>query len=128
MAGSPTRAALRERLTTAMRAGDRTAVNALRSVIAALDNAEAVPDTETASGSTTSPHVAGAAAGLGAGEQPRRVLTKGDELAVVARETAELRASASTLSAAGQQARADELVRAAALIDDVATGEHESSR
>jgi hypothetical protein len=119
---SPLRASLRTSLKTAMRSGDRTAVNALRSVISALDNAEAVPEHGSSAGVVTSAHVAGAADGVGAGERPRRELTTEDELAVIARETAELRASAGTLSAAGQQARADELVRAAELVEETVKG------
>jgi len=61
------RDALRRGLLVAMRSRDATAVSALRSAIAALDNAEVVA-VETSVG-TSSEHLAGAVAGLGAADQ-----------------------------------------------------------
>ena len=86
---STLRAALRTQLTTAMRARDRPTAGALRSVLAALENAEAVPTIDELP-AVTSEYVAGAAEGLRAGEAPRRLLTPDDERAVVQREVAEL--------------------------------------
>jgi len=81
------RDALRRDLVAAMRSRDAIAVSALRSAIAALDNAEAVAvDTTTA---TPSSRVAGAVVGLGATEAPRRELSPADVAAVLRREIAE---------------------------------------
>lgn len=75
-----------------MRARDAVAVSALRSAIAALDNAEAV--SVGAVPTTGSEHVAGTAVGLGAAEVPRRELTEGETTAVLEREIADRVAAA----------------------------------
>jgi predicted TIM-barrel fold metal-dependent hydrolase len=66
-------AAIRDRLQTALRAAlrarDKTAASALRSALAAIDNASAVP-AAPAPGVASAPHFAG----LGAGKAPRRGL------------------------------------------------------
>ena len=67
------RTRLRRRLSTAVRAQDRPAVSALRSALAALDNAEAVQPGEGFQ-PEVSQHVAGGVAGLGAAEVERQVL------------------------------------------------------
>jgi uncharacterized protein len=75
------RETLRRDLTSAMKARDVVAVAALRSALAAIDNAEAVdvaPAAEPAATSATSAEVAGAVVGVGAAEVPRRVLTAAD--------------------------------------------------
>ena len=84
---------LQRALREALRARDKIAVSALRSALAALDNATAVspgPVRAAASG----PHFAGAAAGLGAGEVPPRGLTAGEAEQIVRAETAERAAAA----------------------------------
>jgi uncharacterized protein YqeY len=58
------RTALRLGLTTAMKSRDRDALAALRTAIAAIDNAEAVPAPDAAP-AATSAHIAGARSGLG---------------------------------------------------------------
>ncbi len=115
---SSLRVALRNRLTAAMRARDRQTVGAMRNVLAALENAEAVPVTH-GTPMPTSEHVAGAADGLGAGEAPRRSLTPDDEREVVEREVAEMRSSSAALAAAGEHERSSELVRLAETVEDV---------
>ena len=67
------RTRLRQRLSSALRDQDRPAVSALRSALAALDNAEAV---QPAAGlrPEASEYIAGGVAGLGAAEVERRVL------------------------------------------------------
>jgi hypothetical protein len=62
---------LQRALRAALRARDRAATSALRSALAAIGNASAVPK-EPAPAVAGGPHFAGAAAGLGAGEVPRR--------------------------------------------------------
>lgn len=118
MTTSTLRAGLRHQLTTAMRERDRVAVNALRSVLAALDNAEAVP--VSADLPVDSDHVAGAVVGLGAGESARRELTDADERRVVEREIAEMHAEADDAERRGATDRADELRRAAAVVSGAA--------
>ena len=76
------RDALRRDLASAMKARDPDAVSALRTVIAAIDNAEAVPVPDE-SPATTSGHVAGARAGLGAAEAARRDLTGSQQQAIL---------------------------------------------
>jgi hypothetical protein len=122
MTTSPLRRALRDRLTTAMRERDRDLVSALRSTLAALDNAEAVP-LRDASGVgrplTSSEHVAGAAIGVGAAEVERRVLGPGDERAVVADEVAGLREAAGHRRRAGDTSGAEVAEAAARLLEGV---------
>jgi hypothetical protein len=119
---SPLRIALRDRLTAAMRLRDRQTAGAMRSVLAALENAEALPVTPHETMVTTSEHVAGGAVGLGVGEVPRRLLSPLDESAVVQREIAELRSASSTLAAAGQHERAAELIQIAETVEEVLEG------
>lgn len=113
---SPLRRALRERLTQAMRDRDRAAAGALRSALAALSNAEAVP-TDGGLGPTTSAHVAGAAIGLGAGEADRLELGAAAELDLVRGEIRELRHSIEIYEAAGDPARAAVAERGAAVLE-----------
>lgn len=114
---SPLRVALRNRLKAAMRAGDRQTAGAMRNVLAALENAEAVPTTSPGSPVATSEHIAGGATGLGAGDAARRSLSPEDERAVVDSEVSELRSSSEALAAAGQHERSAELVRLAETIE-----------
>ena len=62
-----TNSAVRQRLQTALGAAlkgrDRIAASALRSALAAIDNASAVPAGRAPAVSPSSPHVAGAVAG-----------------------------------------------------------------
>jgi uncharacterized protein YqeY len=104
------RSLLRAKLRTAMKAKDRVAAGALRSVLGALDNAEAVkaPPTSTA---TTSEYVAAAAVGVGAAEADRRTLTAADIRTIVEREITERRAAIPEFVGGGARAeqRAAEL-------------------
>lgn len=83
------RASLRRDLTAAFKTGDRVAVSALRSALAAIENAEALPVDHLARSVTENEHVAGAAAGLGAAEVQRRHLAEADLRAIVVREVHE---------------------------------------
>ncbi len=118
MTTSPLRSALRSRLTVALRERDRAGAATLRSAIAALENAEAVPTTDDLA-PTTSSHVAGAAVGLGAAEAERRVLTDADEKAIVSDEIGALRAAAGEYARAGAAERAAEARASAQLLDEV---------
>lgn len=109
---------LRADLYAAMKAQDRTASAALRSALAAIENAEAVEIDAGADGHDHggSDHVAGAAAGLGTAERPRREI--GDEqIAAILRD--ELRQhldAAAHATAAGKPDLADENARQARVL------------
>ncbi|WP_323100972.1 hypothetical protein [Intrasporangium sp. YIM S08009] len=123
MTTSPLRLALRARLTAAMRERDRGAVSALRTTLAALDNAEAVPMSDVpglVAGPSSSEHVAGAAVGVGAAEVDRRVLGEDDERAVVEAEVASLFDAARHRRGTGDGAGAEAAEAAARLLEDLA--------
>ncbi len=80
---------LRRDLTAALKARDRVAVTALRSALAAIENAEALPVDHAVQGAGEHEHVAGSAVGLGAGDAERRELTEADVRAVVEAEVHE---------------------------------------
>jgi len=84
---------LHQALRDALRARDKIAASALRSALAALDNAGAVPPGQ-APAAASGPHFAGAVAGLGAGEVPRRGLAAGEAEQIVRAEIAEREAAA----------------------------------
>lgn len=119
---SPLRVAFRDRLTAAMRARDRQTTLAMRSILAALENAEALPVTSLRTIVANSEHVAGAAVGLRAGEAARRLLSADDERALVEREVAELRSASATLAAVDQHERARELIQIAEIVEEVLNG------
>jgi uncharacterized protein YqeY len=109
---------LHHALRDAMRARDRVAASALRSALAALDNAGAVPAGQgpaTASG----PHFAGAVAGLGAGEVPRRGLAAGEAERIVRAEIAEREAAADGYEGAGHGEQARRLRQEARVLASV---------
>ncbi|MGX1812070.1 hypothetical protein ACWIGI_40670 [Nocardia sp. NPDC055321] len=107
----PLRDRLRAALPAALKARDRTAVAALRSALAAIDNAEAVDASDVRAGAIE------AAGGLGAAERPRRELTESDVDDIVRAEIDE-RDSAATdyAAAAGGAARAAALRAEAAVL------------
>jgi uncharacterized protein YqeY len=80
------RTTLRRDLTAALKARDRVAVAALRSAIAALENAEAVPTDQATDTTAGNEHVAGAPVGLGVTEADRQDLTESDVRAILAAE------------------------------------------
>lgn len=97
------RATLRADLTTALKARDPVAVAALRSALAAIENAEAVPlDRGAGGGPVGNEHVAGAALGVGAAEAERRHLTDADLRAIVEREVRERLAAAQEYERGGR--------------------------
>jgi uncharacterized protein YqeY len=123
------RARLRRALPPAIKARDQTAVAALRSALAAIDNAEAVqagnppppaPAADegpgpTAGGASETP-VAGAVAGVGAGEVERRRLTAAETEAIVRREVSERRTAARAYQEAGRPEQAERLRAEAELL------------
>lgn len=109
---------MRAALTDAMRSRDRLGASALRSGIAALDNAEAVPATDAMPLDGDSP-IAGAAVGVGATEAERRELTTDDEHALVRAEVTERREAAAEVEAAGRADRAVDLHHEADVLESV---------
>lgn len=121
MSSSTLRSALRERLTAAMRERDRVTASVMRSTLAALENAEAVPHpgrstpsgAATAGSSAVSQHVAGSLVGVGAAEVERLSLDEAAESDIVRAEIEGLIEAAVEYAAAGHDERAGE-ARAAA--------------
>jgi hypothetical protein len=118
MTVSPLRSALRARLTIAMRERDHHAVSAIRSALAAVENAEAVP-TDGSLAATSSGRVAGAVLGVGAAEARRRELSAADEVALVRAEVADLRDAARHRRGVGDADAADRREAAASLLEGV---------
>lgn len=108
------RARIRADLTAAMKSRDKIAVAAVRTALAAFDNAEAIPVPPPADGPpVTSEYVAGTGVGLGSTEAARRVLTLDDLHAVLRAQIDERTAEADTYRAHGQAEAADRLGREA---------------
>lgn len=109
------RAWLRADLITAMKARQRETVAALRSTLAAIDNAEAVDvsgSTDTASGSP----IAGARAGVGSSEVERRVLTLEEVRVILEAQVTERLEAAEGYNGYGQHEMANELRREASAL------------
>ncbi|HSK54098.1 MAG TPA: hypothetical protein VK908_02475 [Jiangellales bacterium] len=96
---------LRAGLRAALKARDRSAATVLRSVLADIDNAGAVAAPDGPTG-VSSPHVAGAVAGLGGAEATRRHLDGSAVAALVRAEVETRRESADAYDAVGQSERA----------------------
>jgi uncharacterized protein YqeY len=107
------RGALRQALAAAMRARDTVAASALRSVLGAIGNAEAVPAPQAPASQIGSAHIAGARAGLGAGEAQRRDLGDAEARAILRAEIEERLAAAADYERAGHGDRAARLRREA---------------
>ncbi len=117
MTTSNVRPELKTRLTSAMRERDRAVASAIRSALAALDNAEAVPIASVAGPAEgASEHVATAHVGVGSSDAPRRELSDTEERDVLSDEVAELRSAAQELESHGSNDRAEDLRRAAHVI------------
>jgi uncharacterized protein YqeY len=92
VAPSSLRSAMQKALTAAMKERDRVAVNAIRSALAAIANAEAVEDSLAPPAEPGI--IIGGVRGLGRGEVPRRALTDDDARDIVRKVIAERRAAA----------------------------------
>jgi uncharacterized protein YqeY len=103
---------LQHALRTALKQRDSAAVSALRSALAAISNAEALPASSTPRG-RAGQYVAGGVAGLGAAEASRRTLTEAEITGIVATEIADRRAAAAQYGQAGHADRAGRLRREA---------------
>ena len=100
---------LRAGLLTAMRQRDAAAVSALRSALAAVENAEAVPRAE--------PSSVAPAVGLGGTEAERRDLSPAEVRDLVLAEVADRRAAAAQLEQLGRDDRARRLLREAEVLE-----------
>jgi uncharacterized protein len=103
---------LREGLRTAIKERDRVAVSALRSTLAAIENAEAVDVTGAAQRGMAIEQ----SPGLGGAEVQRRALTEGEITRIVATELSDREAAARTYATAGQTERADRLLAEVAVL------------
>ncbi|MFZ1995486.1 MAG: GatB/YqeY domain-containing protein [Solirubrobacteraceae bacterium] len=92
------------------------AVVALRSAIAAIDNAEAVDVCEASRHDESSEHIAGASAGVGSAEAERRVLSDADVRAVVRAQADERSQAAQEYEELGRDKIAERLRREAQLL------------
>jgi GNAT superfamily N-acetyltransferase len=99
--GSAAQARLRAALGDALRRRDRAAVSALRSALSAIGNAEAVSPPPARAGAG-SERIAGAAAGLGAGEASRRSLTAAEIDQIIQAEIGERARAADDYDRGGQ--------------------------
>jgi uncharacterized protein len=104
---------LRQALPEAMRARDKAAVSALRSALAALDNAEAVPLGESGPRSLA---LEQSPAGVGATEVARRELSERGAADIVRAEAGERLDAAARLTAPAQAERASRLRAEAAVL------------
>jgi hypothetical protein len=102
------RDALRRGLTAALKARDAEALAALRTAIAAIDNAEAIATTDTRR-AATSAAIAGAGSGVGSTEAVRRSLSVGRLRDIVREQITEYAREADRYDALGQPDAADRL-------------------
>ena len=112
---------LQAALRLALKQRDTTAISVLRSALAAIGNAEALPAPAAQSGGGQ--YVAGSIAGLGAAEASRHVLTEAEIARIVRTEIAERRAAAARYEQAGHADRADRLRREADALAVVVSGD-----
>jgi uncharacterized protein YqeY len=111
--GMSLRLRLRQALPESMRARDKVAVRALRSTLAALDNAEAVPGDDDG---CRSPALEQSPVGVGVTEVVRRELSEDRVVEVVRAEVAERLDAAAQLPATTQAERAEQLRAEAAVL------------
>jgi uncharacterized protein YqeY len=103
------RTSLRDDLKAALKARNRVATTALRSALAAMENAESVPADRPLDSSTGNEHVAGAATGLGAADVERRQLTEADLRSIVENEMRERSVAADEYEQIGRTDLAERL-------------------
>lgn len=112
---------LREDLAAAIKGRDQIAIAALRTALAAIDNAEAV-DARPDRAATGSSHIAGASAGVGSSDVPRRALSDADIDAIVRQQATERWDAAAAYDRLGRAQEADVLRREAAILSAYLTG------
>jgi uncharacterized protein len=102
------RTSLRGDLTAALKARDHVAVAALRSALAAIENAEAVPVERPAASLSGNEHFAGSTS-PGEVEAVRRELTEADVRSIVEREVRERADAAREYAGLGREDHAQRL-------------------
>ncbi len=118
------RARLRSDLKTAMKERSGVDVAAIRSLLAALDDAQAVPaPAHVPASSLAGEHVAGASVGGGSTEVARLELTEAEIALVVDGQIEERRAAATTFDAVDQPDAADRLRAEARVIEGYRTAD-----
>jgi uncharacterized protein YqeY len=110
--GNHLRLALRE----ALKARDMIAVSALRSALASIDNASAVPGQPPPAAGGGSVHVAGTVRGVGAGEAERRQFSDAELEEIVRAEITERQAAARAYTRSGHADQAGRLGREARVL------------
>ena len=118
------RTRLRRDLRAAMKAQRRDEMAALRTLIAAIDNAEAVEDLSLPSTPVSSEHVAAARPGIGAADSPRRSLSEHEVQRIVEAELWERDAQAERLELLGRSDDASRLRIEAAVLARYRTSEN----
>lgn len=106
---------LRADLKVALKARDRGATTALRSALAAIDNAEAVPAAQRDDGDAAE-HVAGATLGVGTAEADRRELTEAEVRSIIQNEVTERTVAAEEYEQLGRDDLAEQLRSAAEVL------------
>jgi uncharacterized protein YqeY len=109
-------AGLRRALTEARKARDATAVSALRSAIAAIDNAGAVTAPKHSPTVEAGNRITGTVGGRGSGEAARRELSPGEVRALLEAEVEERGAAARTYENHGRGDQATKLREEAEII------------
>jgi uncharacterized protein YqeY len=100
---------LRADLRTSMTARNPVAVSALRSALAAIQNAEAVETPTNPTSSSAGPHFGGSRRGLGATEAPRRALGEHDVESILRAQIEERRVAAADYERLGDTERSARL-------------------
>ena len=116
------RALLRSDLTRALKARDQVAVAALRSALAALENAEAVraPDAAAPGAATSNDggeFIAGSLVGVGAAEVERRSLAEDEVRALLHAQVAEREQAAAEYDLLGRREEAERLRAEAGVLE-----------
>ena len=106
-------------LRQALRDRDVVAASALRSTLAAIGNAGAVPPDRVPAARPGGGPIAGALAGLGAGEAERRNLSGAEVAGIVRAEITERRVAAAEYQRSGHRGRAERLRREAQVLETV---------
>jgi uncharacterized protein len=110
------RSRLRQDLTAALKARDVSTANALRSAIAAIENAEAVDTNGPEPRRASSEHIAGATAGAGSSDVQRRELSDADVIAVIRLQVQERAEAAGVFEQLGEMKQAERLRHEAAVL------------
>ncbi len=115
---------MREALRTAVKSRDKVAASALRSALAAIDNAGAIelPAARRGLAIEESP------LGLGAAEAERRTLTEADVARIVRAEIADRDRAAAEYQQAGHDERATRLLAEANVLRDLVASSREPDR